>query len=229
MRRIAFLVLLIVATLGPRAVVGVRADETCAAGCVGDLRSCLHGGGDAKLVCRAECKADRGRNFGGCLRQCRAVYRAGRTACRSDALDCLSGCADATAGAGEPSERPNPACPGGCGAALGQCLRAASATIPGCLGRCPNGRDRQACVEGCMVIAKGGAASCKADHDTCLAGCGGVTPTTSTTFPPPPPCAEAGAPACGGSCPEPALTCAQIEPGVCGCVGGSPSAAFVRP
>jgi len=219
MRRIAFLVLLLVAVLGPRAVVNARADETCAAGCVGDWRTCLHGGGDAKVVCRAECKAYTGRARGGCFRQCRVAFRAGRAACRNDALACLSGCDDPAA-PGTPGERPDPACPGRCGAAQGQCLGGASATIPQCLGACPKGRDRKECVEGCVSTAKGEAASCKADHDTCLAGCGGVTP---------PPCAEAAAPACGGTCPEAALTCAEIEPGICGCVGGSPSAAFVRP
>jgi hypothetical protein len=78
-----------------------------------------------------------------------------------------------------------------------------------------------------MAIAKGEAASCKTDHDTCLGGCGGVTTTTTTI--PPPPCELAAAPTCGGTCPEAALTCAEVEPGTCACVGGSPSAAFVHP
>ena len=226
MRRIAFSVLLSVLVLGVYAVNDVRAGDTCAAGCVGDLRACLQGGGDAKLACRDDCRAERGRGFGACLRDCRIAYREGRATCRGDALDCLSGCEASEAG--EPGERPDPACNGQCGAALGQCLRGASSTIPQCLKGCPQGRDRHDCVKGCVSGAKATADTCKADHDACRAGCGGVTTTTSTTIPTPP-CEEAAAPTCGGTCAETGLTCAEIEPGICGCVGGSPSAAFVRP
>jgi hypothetical protein len=108
-------------------------------------------------------------------------------------------------------------------------LHEAAGGMPACVQGCEKGRDRRACVHECLDTAKGGNAQCHAEHDDCLAGCGGVTTTTSTTIPPPPPCGDAAAPTCGGGCPEVTQSCVEIDIGVCGCIGGSPSAAFIEP
>ena len=218
------------AMLGLPFAAAVRADDTCAVACADERRNCVQDAGNDKLACRIDCRAAAGAGaVGGCLRDCRAGFRTERATCRTTALGCVTACDTGDTPESEPpAETSGRACQGVCGAGLAQCLRGVMTGMPDCMDTCDRGRDRHACAEGCRAAAKDGPAVCREEHDACLAGCGG-TSTTTTTLPPPAPCDATQAPTCGGLCPETGLSCAEIEPGVCGCVGGSPSAAFLLP
>jgi hypothetical protein len=221
--------------IGRPAVEVARATDVCTSGCLGDVRTCVHAGAAAKLACRVECKSADG-HAGACLRECRAAFRAERTTCRTVGRTCAADCAPADGDDDESGTPPDPACPGHCGAALGRCLHDAAGGMPACLQGCEKGRERHACVQECLATAKDGQAQCHAEHDACLGGCGGATSTTTsttvtsitTTTIPIPLCGDAAAPTCDGDCPEVTQVCTEIEPGVCGCTGGSASAAFTK-
>src|SRR5262245_7808676 len=118
MRQIAFAMVLGAMLLAWPSADPARANEVCSAGCSGDLRSCVHDGGTAKLACRADCKSAGG-PLRACVRECRATFREERASCRSISRTCAADCEpgdDSSGGAFT-----NPACPGRCGQALGRC------------------------------------------------------------------------------------------------------------
>ena len=220
MSRFAVAAISLWAAIGFLSVPQSRADDACAGGCVSEASTCVHSARAEKRACRQECRGQD--EAGACRRGCRDAFRSGRAACREAMPVCASTCDDPT------SPASSVACRGECGAALGQCSRETATSIPECIQGCDPGRGRGDCVGGCLDLARTGSANCREDYVDCVAACGGAT-TTTTTLPPPPGCESSAAPTCGGACPEAALSCVEIEPGVCGCVGGSPSAAFVRP
>ena len=240
MRQIAVAMVFCAMLLARPAIDQARANDVCSAGCTGDLRTCVHDGGAAKLACRADCRSAGG-HVGACVRACRAAFRDERASCRALAQTCAGDCESGDDSSG--GAFPDPACPGQCGRALGRCLHDAAGGMPACLQGCPKGRERHSCVADCLTHAKDGGSQCHVDHDACIAACGGVTSTTtstttvttettgtttttSTSLPPPVLCGDAEAPTCDGSCPDVTQACAETQPGVCGCVGGSAGSAF---
>ena len=201
-------------------------------------KACVQSARTERLACRAACR-DGGEDVGDCLRSCRRAYRGARRVCKTI---CSDGCTRAATTA---------PCQGQCGMELGQCARAAATAGADCIRDCTARGNRSACVQGCVDEARGSAAGCFVDFADCVEACRGggstttttliatttstlqtttttmVPATTTTTFPTPPSCESSEAPICGGACPEVGQSCAEVSPGVCGCVGGSPSAAFV--
>jgi hypothetical protein len=225
--------LLVATGLGMPFAAPVRAHSECARDCKDEQRTC----GDAAKEVKATCKLDCDENateedLPWCLRGCNADFRADYATCRVDSGACRVDCKKPNGG--------DPECRGICGTEFGDCLGSAAGSFIDCQRGCPKDEARPPCIEGCQKAQSDEAAGCKGDHESCFAGCGdGTTSTTlqnttttttsetsTTTTTRPPSCHNSGAPTCGGACSDPLATCLAIKADQCACVVASTTGAF---
>ncbi len=148
----ALIVLVAVWSVAPIMVTRGHA-QSCANGCVTEIRACLRASRADGRACRVDCRTQE--SAGGrhsCALGCNADLRDAIKSCRSGLGGCVGTCSAAT------PDQAN--CLGGCGRALGECQHAGTPSHG-------SGRDR---VKACLDAA-----------EECRAGCGGAS--TSTTEP----------------------------------------------
>jgi hypothetical protein len=138
------------------------ADSTCPSGCGSEKVACLTASRQAKLACKQDCRDNAApSDLGSCMHGCRDTSMAAVTECRSDHRTCVTACSPPT----------NASCNGDCGQALGGCAQSVVATAQACIGACPKGNDRLACLQGCAAGAQSGKDQCSSDADACRAAC----------------------------------------------------------
>ncbi len=162
-RRSVILALAVTAVLARFAV----ADD-CPSACGLDRWACLQGARVHKLACKIDCRSSAARGgLGGCVRSCMVTFRSAKDACDTEQGGCMDGC-----GPGAPPAMP-PECRAMCGHDFAACVQDVVVSAHSCFHDCRTARDRRACVGGCAMAARQGAAGCTAGFKTCAAGCGG--------------------------------------------------------